>query len=584
MKLAVVLLGMALAACAGSNDASDQDQEDELGQKGPDVCKTAKPTIFDNNNDHKFIGTPGPDVIFGTPEKDEIYGGGGEDIICAGDGPDYIDGGGDNDYIDAGAGNDVVHGRGGSDTIWGGADDDILYGDILDDHIYGEGGSDVLIGGHGTDYLHGGDGADFLRGDTGNDTLIGGKGVGDIASFETAMPPGQGGGIDGVLVDFTDRCVQDDDPKKTKHDGCASGDGYREPLDGVEQVIGSPYDDKFVSRGGRTLHGSYGNDQFDVTTDDTDSKGPAPAGLVFLAVALRDTGVVVRGTTGDDTLQVHGVGGDIEVTGANLTPGSGCGPMQGGVRCPGQPNFVAVYGDDGKDTIDVTGDFRDEFIAHVSGGRDDDTITGAGEEDVFFSGVTGKDVLKGMGGDDALLSESEPFPKGKPMAAAYGGGKDTLFGGDGNDQLVADYPCGNHEFHGGDGFDIAGFARSGDLPITAQLGGSAETKKPFHGRAFNPALCPDFMTWGTTIASDLEVLEAAGGHDELWGDDGPNTIWGRGGNDEIHPLGGHDDVRGADGFDQIWAKDGMRDRITCGNGGRLMDFDPEDLPAANCQH
>ena len=170
------------------------------------------------------------------------------------------------------------------------------------------------------------------------------------------------------------------------------------------------------------------------------------------------------------------------------------------------------------------------------------------------------------------------------MAFDYAGGDDKLFGGDGNDQLVADYPCGNHEFHGGDGFDIAGFARSGDLPIKAQLGGNAAEAQPFHGRAFNPALCPDFGKWGTTIASDLEVLEAAGGHDELWGDDGPNTIWGRGGSDDIHPLGGNDDVKGADGFDRIWAKDGKHDRITCGAGGRLMDFDPEDLPAANCQH
>ena len=99
----------------------------------------------------------------------------------------------------------------------------------------------MLIGGHGTDELHGGKGNDWMRGDTGNDSFDGGDDT-DVVSFMTAMPPVEGDpthttlaqGTDGVVVDFTDPCVNPNQTDNTHHDGCAYGDGQFEPIDNVE--------------------------------------------------------------------------------------------------------------------------------------------------------------------------------------------------------------------------------------------------------------------------------------------------------------------------------------------------------------
>jgi Ca2+-binding RTX toxin-like protein len=546
-------------------------------------------------NEHKIDGTEKNDLIVGTPGNDSIWAKGGDDIVCAGDGEDtvyggdgndYIDGGGDNDTIHAGKGNDLVHGRGGSDTIYGGPGDDLLFGDILDDKIFGEAGDDLLIGGHGTDILDGGAGNDYMRGDTGNDAFDGGPGQ-DVVSFVTAMPPGQGmsTGTRGVKIDFTDRCTDTGiELGRNQHDGCANGDGGNEPMDDVEYVIGSPYDDIFTP-------GNKG-----VKFIDVDGRPAAANGKVYATLdeKARDTGLIVIGTDKGDDIEIIRDGNDFVVKGKGGTKifaGPGCKAAGDDARCEPDKHvlrYVAGFMDDGGDVVKVaeaaetkSKRFPLDITVHVSGGDGDDWLHGGDEEDVFFSGPTGKDHLFGHKGDDALLSESRKYPKmagctpamektnprcteDKPKGGQYDDGKDELWGGPGDDQLVADYPCGKHEFHGGGGTDIAGFARSGRFPIKAQLGGKAAVETSFHGRAFNPDLCG--KDDGTFIAGDLEILEAADGDDELWGNDKPNQIWGREGDDEIHGLGGNDVIKGAKG----------KDRVFGGAGRDVMNVLPED--------
>lgn len=576
----------------GFGDSALRNQVESLLKAGKDPCKVLKPTIRDNNGDRKFIGTNGADVIFGTNGKDFIDGKGGNDVICGlggddmiyggygedyidgGDGNDYIEGGGNNDEIHGGAGNDVIHGRGGSDDIYGGPGDDYLDGDILDDHIFGEGGNDILIGGHGVDLLNGGDGNDFLRGDTNGETFIGGPGH-DIVSFATALPPGAGAGpgVDGVFVNFKGECLG-------KHQGCAEGDGSDETLDSVEEVIGSPFSDKFVGDERDVLiHGSYGKDTYVAAGGNIadDTQGETPSGFVYIEQTeskqpmyfnqrVVDRGLVVLGSKKDDMLVVNGTEEYVDVDSRVPSPrgdikaGPGCtqrGPRS--VRCPSKAlRFIAAYLDDGNDRFDIKGKFHRELTAHASGGEGDDVMVGGDEQDVFFTGPSGRDKLVGNGGDDALLSESHHTGKkdgkgreAKAMASEYKDGADQLFGGDGDDQFVADYPCGGHEFHGGKGLDIAGFARSGSHGIHAQLGGKAEYHSPYWGLAANLELCPDFKKHGTKLDGGLEVLEGADGPDFLMGDDGYNWIWGRGGGDRLYGLGGDDLIRGADGNDVI---------------------------------
>lgn len=646
VKVFSVCVAVGLVACSGGDTVGQGDEPLDKGAgDGPPVWKSdpcADPNVKTSpgvkvsvqNGVHVFIGTGGDDVIVGTDGPDIIWGNAGNDVICAGngedeihggDGNDYIDGGAGNDTIDAGDGNDYVHGRAGSDTIHGGDGDDILFGDILDDKLFGDDGDDLLIGGHGTDEMHGGLGNDYLRGDTGNDTFDGGEGT-DVASFTTAMPPGDGdpvhsqlaNGVDGVVVDFTDDCINpnDTDPNPPKHDGCAYGDGKFEPLDSIEVVVGSPYNDHFRTGGDQKFVGGFGDDKFDVPSKSQilDVPGAVPAGrvMVYVEKHARDLGVVVMGTAGDDDLTIHPNANKqlvIDAGGSTkLATNESCKLVTDThVECdiPHTLRWVAAYGGDGKDHITFQGNFPRDFTAHANGGPGDDVLTGGDEQDVLFSGVTGSDWLYGNGGDDALLSESEAKFNHDKLGSnpTYTDGADHLFGGDGNDQLVADFPCGGHEYSGGPGIDIAGFARSGSLPIHAQLaqqGDNPSIKMPFYGHAYNPQIAANpgaycTVAQGTWFHPDLEILEASSADDLLYGNDENNIIWGRDGNDEIHGLGGDDHLygllgndklfgeggndvlEGGEGYDELYASDGERDVLLCGpGGGKAMSSDSHD--------
>ncbi len=638
--LALAALAALIALGSGCSAASEDEatSEDALNPwsdgagGGPAVWETDPcdaPQAFAKSHGLNFIkassnaqpikGTAGRDLIVGTDGDDHIWGAGGADVICAGygedwvhgdDGNDYIDGGGDNDHLYGDEGDDLVHGRGGSDVIFGGNGADILLGDILDDKLYGEAGNDLLIGGHGTDIMMGGTGNDYLRGDTGNDAFVGGPGN-DVASFITAMPPGQGqkvnappSAIDGVKIDFTDDCKETgfgfDDLQRTTHDGCANGDGGNEPLDGIEDVLGSPYDDVFLGgKSGVLFRGGFGDDHCDGKPC---GKGdPAPAGTIYVGMddTPRDLGLVVRGSDQSDVLDIAAQNGKLVVrvkNGRPITTSGGCNASGATVTCFAlhTVRFIAAWMGNGNDVLKLesevagSGPFPRDITAHASGGEGDDWLHGGNEQDVFFTGPRGADHLFGNGGSDALLSESRKWPgkdcsnltpqqkhanpfcdENKPDGASYDDGADELRGGPGDDQLVTDYPCGGHVNSGGGGKDIAGFARSGRFDLVAQLAGKATIEKAFHGMAYNPQLCG--LGKATKFEDDLEILEAADGDDELWGNDAPNVIWGREGDDHLHGLAGNDVLEGLLGQDKVWG--GAGDDVITGAEDSYPDAD-----------
>ncbi len=582
-----------------------------------DPCRTLRPTIRGTDGPDTIHGTNGRDIIFAGSGDDTIWGNGGSDIICAGGGADRIYGGAGNDYIDAGfgrdwvdagAGHDTVHGRSGGDIIHGGAGHDLLFGDLLDDEIYGDEGNDILIGGHGNDLLHGGEDDDWLRGDTNRDEFIGGRGN-DTASFMTATPPGQPQAglpsVNGVIVDNRDIS-----------NGTASGDGTPEPLAGVETIIGSPFDD-YLAGGGATarLVGGEGNDTLDAPGgvdlrggpgSDTCSGAPCdgpdelsgrPEGAyVFLATGPIDLGLIMLGARGEvnDTFLVsirNGVAHVDGPVGSTLTPGPGCvsGDQPRQIRCVlgAQLRYIVGWGGAGDDYIDLQGNgFPRDMEATLDGGDGDDTLSGHGGQDIMFTGYTGHDNLLGNDGDDALLSLSTD--------------SDTLVAGGGNDQLVTNYPCGGHMYSGGPGMDVGGFARVGTHFDTAAERHRQRIHAQLGHRSYQPAFCDAGQ--GTVLTDDIEILEGAGGDDELIGNDRDNVIWGWGGddvirglggndtieghrgNDEIHGGAGRDTLHGNGGFDVIYAGDGEADKeLSCGGDGRLETSDPMDPGASGCR-
>ncbi len=322
------------------------------------------------------------------------------------------------------------------------------------------------------------------------------------------------------------------------------------------------------------------------------------------ASAITDVGLVVLGSPGDDDIGLAVSGSNVVVTannGATLHAGPNCAPTQPSVvtcTIPATLSYVLAWGDSGNDhlTMSTTG-WPNVMTAVLDGGPGDDVLTGSRGEDVMLAGETGHDKLYGGDGDDALISE------------AANGNKDgdELYGQGGDDQLVTDYPCGGHFYSGGPGFDIAGFARAGSLPIRAQLAGAASTVTAFHGFAlsYNPTTgnndCGQSSWTRFSPTADLEVLEGAAGNDELWGNNAANVIWARDGNDKVWGLDGNDElwghtgddtiyaglgadrVYGGDGFDHIYAKDGTTDiELSCGaGGGRLETYDSADLGVQN---
>jgi Ca2+-binding RTX toxin-like protein len=600
------------ASSTGVGAAAGPD-ETGVAQWKADPCLTLTPTHRGTDGPDTIRGTAGRDIIFTGSGDDTIWGNGGSDIICAGGGADRIYGGIGNDYIDAGfgrdivdggAGNDTVHGRSGGDQIRGGAGDDLLFGDLLDDDVYGDDGNDILIGGHGNDLLHGGKGNDWLRGDTNRDEFVGGRGN-DTASFMTATPPGQSLGEftfgNGVIVDNND-----------VSEGWAAGDGKPESMAGVETIIGSAFDDFLAGAAGTArLVGGFGNDRIDATSGAVADGGPGadscsgapcdtatepaarPAGgFVFLGTGPTDLGLVVLGSPGNDVFLIsvsRGVAHVDTSPGTTLTPGPGCtagaGPHQ--VRCvlAAQLRYIVGWGGAGDDYIDLQGGgFPRDMEATLDGGDGNDTLSGHGGQDIMFTGRTGNDNLIGNAGDDALLSLSTDA--------------DIMDAGGGNDQLVSNYPCGGHIFGGGGGVDVGGFARVGTHFDTAAERHRQRILAHIGFRAYQPAFCD--MSEGTHLQNDIEILEGAGGNDELIGNDRNNTIWGWGGDDTIRGLGGNDTIEGHKGNDIIYggagrdrlrgnagvntlhARDGEADvELNCGSGGSL-ERDPSDPRGDGC--
>jgi Ca2+-binding RTX toxin-like protein len=531
-------------------------------------------------------GGTGNDVVDGSSDRDNLHGGSGDDMMIGGDGSDTI-------YGDDG--NDTIHGGSGGEDMFGGNGDDRMYGDLLDDDMDGGAGNDLLVGGHGTDTIKGGPGDDWMRGGPNGDRYDGGDGN-DTVSFADTTPSWDT--FSGVMIDLGTGDV-------------VSPDG-NEKVGGVENVLGSAFDDQIVGSGGSDgldggpgndtivggggadrLDGGPGDDSCDTQSNDSATacgKSPAPesprdprpqSAYIYLDPRGPDPGMYVIGQQGggSDDLNVSTNGSGFSINSRNggpLTrlpgPNDSCSGGQGAVTCPNPStplSFVTVWGDSGDDHLSLSGDYPASMTTLMDGGPGSDTLDGTGGDDILFSGQSGNDTLNGNDGSDALL--------------ALGTGGDQINGGPGNDQLVSQDVCQGHDYNGGSGFDIAGFARYQFAPrdgVTATLGGSAfdadrKNCSPSH------------------LATDLEILEGSDGPDVLSGTNGKDPlILGRGGDDVLHGMGGADDLDGGGGddtlygdggFDTLEAQDGARDKIVnCGKGGGQALHDASD-PVTGCK-
>ena len=231
--------------------------------------------ILTGGNDVNVIyGGDGNDTITGGRADDKMFGGAGDDtfVVEWSHHGDYYDGGsgidtfladipildayaqeidlatGTNNWEDhfisienivGGANNDKFWGTDGENSFWGRGGNDLLDGRGGDDKLYGEAGDDTLIGGAGNDLLDGGVGNDILIGGPGADKIIGGDGV-DVVDYSASGA--------GVNVNLTTGVG-------------TGGDAEGDTITGVENLIGSKFDDHLTGdAGANSIRAGAGND------------------------------------------------------------------------------------------------------------------------------------------------------------------------------------------------------------------------------------------------------------------------------------------------------------------------------------
>ncbi len=264
-----------LAACdVGEVDVMQQAVDDyAAGQdpcKDPAILKPARTSKPTKTIRIAFVGTNGDDVIVGIEGDDEIYGARRRrSDLRARRQRLYRRGGDGKDRIYAGDGDDIVHeGRGASDWIYGGPGDDLLFGDILDDQHLRRGRRRH----HPRRSRHRRDGRRrgrelHARRHRQRHSSSAARAI-DIASFATALPPGQ------PRV-RSRRCDREPDRRRARHEDhrcdepfattctAADGDGGNEEAPRhFDMIVGSPFSDS-IDPNGRDVQSGLGEDVID---------------------------------------------------------------------------------------------------------------------------------------------------------------------------------------------------------------------------------------------------------------------------------------------------------------------------------
>jgi Ca2+-binding RTX toxin-like protein len=542
------------------------------------TCLGVRSPIYEGGpGDDLVFGERGNDIIRGNAGNDRLFGGIGDDLLEGGEGDDVLSGGFGADSIDGQAGGDYVRGDGTTDRIFdsgsGGETDTLSYGTAV---VPGFGGGIVS---------------------------------GDVAGF-----PNQAGGERGVYLDLSAGHAK----YNGSNGGAAEGGGSDQVETGAfETIVGSPYSDYIVGgEGGETIYGGGGADLIEgrggddhlfggADGDDLDggvgndtadggsganrceevegavSCSPNPA----KAVVPRDAGKVAvgllaPGLPGHAQLYLTGSGGADQVTatysagppasvtftllggsfdssaGAESNCGFATAPARATCTLAAPLDSIVLAGLGGDDHLSASG-FPQQTGVVLLGGEGGDELTGGeGSEDLLVSGAdSSRDVLNGLGRDDALLHQG--------ANGGGHGGADELRGGEGNDLFLSTSICDGESISGEAGLDNASWARLGPAGVAARLdlGRVGEYGAP--GEPGCNSGTPDTL-------AEIEDLEGSEFADLLVGDGGENQLLGHKGPDEY--------FAGA-GSDRILANSADSDPVI--NCGPDQDTATIDIPTAS---
>ena len=309
-----------------------------------------------------IVGGAFNDLLTGNAGINSISGGAGADTIQGGAGDDTLNGGAGLDTASyANAGGAVVvtlTATGGSSSGADGVDTLVSI-----ENARGSSFNDTLTGNGAANVLSGGDGNDLLAGGLGADALDGGNGV-DTASYANAT-----GAVTVTL---------------TTAGGSSSGADGSDTLAGIENLVGSAFNDTLTGNGGANLmNGGAGADNI--------SGGGGDDLLI--------------GGDGADTLD-GGIGtntADYSASSAAVTVNLSSGRGSGG----------AAQGDSLANIQNLTGSvFNDKLTGNGSenlliGGAGNDQLTGGAAADTLYGGAGGDSFLFGVSTDIGTVASHD---------------------------------------------------------------------------------------------------------------------------------------------------------------------------------
>ncbi|WP_423298271.1 calcium-binding protein, partial [Arcobacter sp. YIC-310] len=526
--------------------------ENILGTQDNDI-------LIGSSVDNTIKGNKGDDTIFGNAGNDLIEGGEGKDTIDGGEGDDYLNGGANSDTVSfenstqkvivdletsttnnqigsaTGEGVDILEdfenviGSMFDDTIEGNSENNSISGKAGNDELKGLEGNDILDGGEGNNNLAGGEGKDTLTSGSGNDKLDGGEGDDTLeaGAGDDSLIGGIGndtlkGGEGNDTVDFSNASSSEEVNLSTNQ---ASGGEGIDDIFGIENVIGSKFDDKITGdnednilkgdRGSDILDGGIGNDTLKGGTQND----------------------VLTGGLGDDTLD-GGDGSSDTASYADITAG--------GVNVSLEITTEQDTKNAGTDTL--------KDIENLTGTSSDDTLSGNAQDNTLLGGA----------GNDTLYANGS-------SASGY----DYLDGGAGNDDLVS--------------FSNLNSSISIDLSLTDKQNTGTQdiivrNIENVEGSSQNDSIIGSNISNDLYGLDGADYIDGKGGNDTIYGGNDSDTLLGNSGNDELYGEAGDDTLEGGAGDDKL---DGGADNDTLigGLGDDLIDggtgVDLVDYSASN---
>lgn len=209
----------------------------------------------------------------------------------------------------------------------------------------------------------------------------------------------------------------------------------------------------------------------------------------------------------------------------------------------GSWNGSTYSGDDTPEV--VTGTTAAEWIRTWLG---DDVVNAGGGNDTVDGGY-GSDLIRGGAGDDRL-SDLGSFISG------FSGliGKDTLFGGDGDDFLKFDSVDTGDIGDGGAGQDTVWLnLLAGGLPPGAVVNffaGAGGASSVLQIDGINTVALSNIETFVIYTGDGNDVLSTSAGNDSLYGGIGNDALYAGAGDDLIDGGTGTQDIDGGDGLDR----------------------------------